>query len=436
MKVKTPIPRAKGIDNSLALINEGFDFLLNQRKELGSDIFETRLLGKKAICIAGEEAAELFYDTEKFKRKDATPKPLKMSLFGDGSLHGLDGEAHRNRKRTFLSMFTPDRVGDLKQMALKHFDAKASQWEKQDQVSVFEDMQEILARAGCEWAGIPLEEHEVKQRTDEMIEMIDSFGGSLSRFRDGKKARDSHEEWLEKIIKAVRKGKMNPPPNTAAYIIAHHRETNGKKLDTSTAAVELSNAFRPLLATAYFLTFGAVAMHEHPEAREKLKNDTGQYSHMFAQETRRYYPFVPAMTAYVKKSFTAHGYKFKKNTRVVLDIFGTNRHPDSWDQPDAFIPERFKDWHGSPFSFIPQGGGDHHTGHRCAGEWLTVIVMSSFFEFFAKNLTYDVPEQDLSFSMKRMPTYPKSGFIIENVRKTADYEENLTDLNNGFSAVR
>ena len=43
--------------------------------------------------------------------------------------------------------------------------------------------------------------------------------------------------------------------------------------------------------------------------------------------------------------------------------------------PDVFSPDRFADWEGSPFGFIPQGGGDYLMGHRCAGEWVTVEVM-------------------------------------------------------------
>ncbi|MDG5473637.1 cytochrome P450 [Jeotgalibacillus sp. ET6] len=436
MKVKTPIPRAKGIDNSLSLIKEGFHFLPNQRKEVESDIFKTRILGQKAICIAGEEAAEVFYNNDLFKRKGAMPKPLKLSLFGEGSLHGLDGEPHKNRKRMFLSMFTPERVEDLKDLALQHLNAKSTQWQSQDEVIVFDQMQEILTRAGCEWAGVPLAEGEVQQRTEEIVAMVDSFGGSLSRYRDGKKARESHEEWLQKIIKSVRKGKYAPPENTAVYIIAHHRDDKGKQFDLHTAAVELSNAFRPLIATAYFLVFGAVAMHEHSETRAKLAADKDRYSHMFSQEVRRYYPFVPAMAAKVKKDFTWHDFTFKKDTLVILDIFGTNRHPDSWEQADSFLPERFKNWQGSPFAFIPQGGGDHHIGHRCAGEWLTVYVMRAFFTYFARNLTYDVPEQDLSYSMERMPTFPKSGFVITNVKKTADSDELLHSMHKRHTAIQ
>lgn len=97
----------KGFDNTLALIKEGFHFLPGQRRELESDIFETRLMGQKVICMGGKEAAEMFYNNNLFKRKDALPTPIKKSLLGEGGVHGLDDEAHKQRKRMFLSMMTP-----------------------------------------------------------------------------------------------------------------------------------------------------------------------------------------------------------------------------------------------------------------------------------------------------------------------------------------
>lgn len=128
MKVKIPIPRDEGIDNTLDLVKEGFNFLPIRRKALESDIFETRLIGQKAICMAGEEAAEIFYDEEKFKREGAMPKPLKSSLLGEGGVHGLDGEAHKHRKRMLLSMMTPERLEDMKRIIVSEMDKKATQW--------------------------------------------------------------------------------------------------------------------------------------------------------------------------------------------------------------------------------------------------------------------------------------------------------------------
>ncbi len=70
------IPRDEGIDHSLALLKEGYEYILNRRKSLQTNIFETRILGKKAICMGGKEAAQLFYDQTKFQRQDAVLKPL------------------------------------------------------------------------------------------------------------------------------------------------------------------------------------------------------------------------------------------------------------------------------------------------------------------------------------------------------------------------
>ncbi|OHX54568.1 hypothetical protein BB776_05690 [Planococcus salinarum] len=157
----------------------------SRRKELDSDIFETRLLGKKSLCIAGEEAAAVFYDNKYFNAKGAAPKPLKKTLLGEGGIHGRDGEDHHHQKRMFLSMMTPERLEDMKRLAIEELDRKASQWERMDQVLLLDEIEEVLARSVMDWAGLPLKESEVKTRTQELVAMVDSFGGSLTRFKEG-----------------------------------------------------------------------------------------------------------------------------------------------------------------------------------------------------------------------------------------------------------
>lgn len=426
MKVKKPIPKTKEFDSTMHLINEGFNFLPSRRKELESDIFEARLLGKKSLCIAGEEAAAVFYDNKYFKREGAAPKPLKKTLLGEGGLHGRDGEDHHHQKRMFLSMMTPERLEDMKRLAIEELDKKAAQWETMDEVLLLDEIEEVLARSVMNWAGLPLKESEVKQRTQELVAMVDSFGGSLTRFKEGAEARKSHEAWLKGIIRDIRSRVYSPPSHTAAYIVAMQKSPDGKLLDLDVAAVDLNNAYRPIIAAAYLIVFGALAIHEYPEMKPKLQADEKNFSKLFAQEVRRYYPFAPAMAAKANRDFIWHGYHVKEGMLVVLDLFGTNRHPDHWENADEFIPERFENWKGSPFAFVPQGGGDHHAGHRCAGEWMTVMVMQSFFKYLTENITYKVPEQDLSYDMARMPTMPKSRFIISEVQKIRQSPDNIS----------
>ena len=79
-------------------------------------------------------------------------------------------------------------------------------------------------------------------------------------------------------------------------------------------------------------------------------------------------------------------------------------------------PERFATWDGDPYSFVPQGGGDHGVTHRCAGEWLTLSVMERAVRLLTTAMTYDVPLQDLGVDLSRMPAAPRSGLRISQVR--------------------
>lgn len=101
----------------------------------------------------------------------------------------------------------------------------------------------------------------------------------------------------------------------------------------------------------------------------------------------------------------------------MLDLYGTNHDPEIWDNPDEFSPDRFAEWEGSPFSFIPQGGGDYFMGHRCAGEWVTIEVMKVSLDYLANRMNYEVPDQDLSFSMVSIPSIPHSKVVIKNVKR-------------------
>jgi fatty-acid peroxygenase len=67
-----PIPRAKAPDATLPMMfGSGYEYIRNQARALGTDLFRTRALLRSAVCLTGEEGAKLFYDTELFMRKGA-----------------------------------------------------------------------------------------------------------------------------------------------------------------------------------------------------------------------------------------------------------------------------------------------------------------------------------------------------------------------------
>src|SRR3546814_4573317 len=97
------IPRDNRPDATLALLNDPYRFISKQCRAYGSDLFETRLMLRKTICMTGPEAARLFYDQSRFTRHGAMIGRIQKTLLGKGGVQGLDNEAHRHRKKMFRS---------------------------------------------------------------------------------------------------------------------------------------------------------------------------------------------------------------------------------------------------------------------------------------------------------------------------------------------
>lgn len=417
MLIKNYIAQDKSIDNTHALLQEGYLFIKNRVDKYQSDMFETRLLGEKVICMTGKQAAELFYDQERFQRSGAAPKRIQKTLFGENAVQTMDGQTHIHRKNLFMSLMTPLHQEKLAELVMEKLEAAIGKWQVSKEIVLFDEAKEILCQVVCQWAGVPLHESEIKNRAEDFSSMVDALGAIGPRYWKGKMTRHRTEKWIEGIIEDVRSGRLEAEEGSALYAIAFHKELDGSQMGTQMAAIELINILRPIVAISTFVTFAALALYEHPECKEKLRSGDSNYLEMFVQEVRRYYPFGPFIGARVRKDFILNEYEFKKGMLVILDMYGTNHDPRIWEKPNEFNPGRFKGWKGSLFDFIPQGGGDPSKTHRCPGEGITIEIMKGSLDFLVNKIEFEVPEQDLSYSLARIPTLPKSRFIISNVKR-------------------
>ncbi|HEX8503953.1 MAG TPA: cytochrome P450 [Hymenobacter sp.] len=416
------IPQAPGFDSTLAVLREGFPFIWNRCQQLESDIFQTRFMLQKAICLHGPEAAALFYDASRFMRTGAVPRRIQTTLMGKDAIHTLDDGPHQRRKCLFMDQMTAPNVTLLLDILAEEWEAAAREWERMDEVVLFPAAQDVLCRAICAWVGVPLRRDEVRKRARDFGRMIDAFGGVGPRHQRGKRARDRAEAWVRGFVKDVRKGRAEVEPGSPAEAFIWFEDEDGELLSAQMAAEEIINLLRPTVAISFYIAFAAKALAEYPRYRQLLQQDDN-YAHLFAQEVRRATPFAPFLGARVQKKFTWKGYEFPKGTLTLIDIYGTNHDPRVWQEPDTFWPERFENREPTPFDMLPQGGGDYRSGHRCPGEWITLSVLKQAVNFLARCLRYQVPPQDLSFDLTRMPTLPRSGFIMQNVRLLAPQRE-------------
>ncbi|WP_210189754.1 hypothetical protein [Ensifer aridi] len=266
----TAIPRDTAFDSTLALLRDGYEFISRRCDRFGTDIFATRIMLRRAVCLRGAAAAEMFYGSECFTRQGAMPWTTLRLLQGKRSVQQLEGPAHRRRKAMFPSLLREqEKLESMRRLFTQEWLRALESWKARDEIVLFDEAQLVLTRAACAWAGIPTELHDPEKLCREFSAMIENAG-------------------------------------------------------------------------------------DH--------------------DARRFHA------------------------------------------PDRFDPERQISWTTQGFDFIPQGGGEAELTHRCPGEAFTVELTKQAIRLLTQGMSYEVPEQDLTLDLSRIPARPKSGFVMRDVR--------------------
>ncbi|GAA3962918.1 fatty-acid peroxygenase [Streptomyces marokkonensis] len=403
------------MDRTLPLLTEGYAWLPNRMRDSADAVLRTRLLGRPALAVRGPEAVRFFYDEGHVHRHGATPAPVLDTLFGQGAVHTLDGDAHRVRKELFLPLLDPDRVTGLTEHVTAAWDEAVRSWSELSRVVLFDAVGVVLTRGVCRWAGLPRQAVDAEPLARDLIAMVDGFATPGPRHLRARRARARQQARMARLIEDVRRGKVSAPADSVLDRVCRHHDDPGEPLDAGTAAVELLNVLRPTVAVSWFVAFAAHALHRWPAHRERLRAGDGAFATAFAHEVRRFYPFAPFLGGRTVTELTWHGESVPAGGILLLDVYGQNHDEKLWGDPYAFRPQRFLERPADPDELIPQGGGDPATGHRCPGERITVGLLDSLAVRLAR-LEYTVPEQDLRIPLRRIPTRPRSGFAVTGVR--------------------
>lgn len=410
-------------DDSVSILTRGYDFGAHiwRRAQKGARAVPMRLLGRDALLVRGAEGVSLFYDENRVKRHGAMPALVQETLFGRGSVHSLDGADHRHRKATFLDVaYEDEQVERLSPHLQREWQVERDAWaDGSSDRSAYEAAVGALGRAIMRWAGLPGTAAAKTRWAARLAQIVDGFGVPYSpEFVLAALNRAWSDRHSERLIEAVRAGEIAADEGTALHEWAWHRDRDGALLPARVAGIELQNSMRPMIAVARFVAFAAKQLHEHPQWRERIATETaergtlvgGPLATAFAQEVRRTSPFVPMLPGWATADIELDGERLPAGGRLVLDILGTNTDARSWRHPESFDPERFvgvEDYEALTV-FIPHGGADVATGHRCPGEKLAIAGLAAGIAAMS-DPRVSIDHSGLEVNRRRLPTKPRSG---------------------------
>ncbi|XP_077230608.1 flavonoid 3'-monooxygenase-like [Tasmannia lanceolata] len=147
--------------------------------------------------------------------------------------------------------------------------------------------------------------------------------------------------------------------------------------------------------------------HVMKKAREELDRVIGQerwvqeddypqlpYIEAIIKETLRLHPLSPLLAPHFAiEDCNVAGYDIPKGTTVLINTWSIGRHPDYWDEPYEFKPERFLQGKeipmlGQDFSLLPFGSGRR----RCPGYNLGLKIVRTTVSNLLHGFNWKFPE--------------------------------------------
>jgi cytochrome P450 len=113
------------------------------------------------------------------------------------------------------------------------------------------------------------------------------------------------------------------------------------------------------------------------------------YTRAVFEEAMRLYPPAWVITRRALADDEVHGLPLPRGTLVVLSPYVTQRHPDFWEEPDTFRPDRFLDLGAEDrhrYTYFPFGGGPH----LCIGNHFALVEATLMIATIARRYRLEV----------------------------------------------
>lgn len=250
----------------------------------------------------------------------------------------------------------------------------------------------------------------------------------LPHLRRAGEARKTIERVVTRIIEERRRAD-DPAHNDVLAMLL-----NAKDADTgaSMADAQLRDEVRTIFLAGHETTSNALTwtwylLARNPDAATKLRaeldhvlggrlpttDDIPQlpYTKMVVEESMRLLPPVWALSREAIADDEIDGYRIPAGSTVVLSQFITHRHPDFWEEPEAFDPERFSPDRANErhrFAYFPFGGGPR----ICIGSSFAMLEAQLILATIAQHYELElVPEHPVELE-PLITLRPKHGMMM------------------------
>jgi len=419
---------------------------LHRAHEQFGDVFTVRLLGiGPLVMVAAPDAIKtIFTGSSDVLLAGEGNSPL-APFVGKNSLLILDREPHLRQRRLLLPPFHGERMQAYGRVMRELADEALDRWPVGTPFSVQPSMQSITLEVILRTV-FGLEEGARKRRLATTLTTLlnamltpgmmffglvhfDAF--RLAPFLPVSKMKaDMDAQIYEEIAHARRDPKLAERTDVLAMML-NARDEDGRAMSD----VELRDELVTLLVAGHETTATALSwtierIATHPEVLAKIEDELAkvvgdgplepehlaklEYLDAVVKESLRTRAILPIVVRRLDAPFTIDGLEIPKGVRLAPCIWLAHHRPESFPDPQRFLPERFLGKKVDPYAWFPFGGGVR----RCIGMAFALYEMKTVLATMLLRVRYRLKEaRALEIVRRSLTLAPERGTEIVVVEK-------------------
>ncbi len=400
-----PTPSAEdGLRALKALLAERHPLAALQsfNRDLG-EIFRVNLPGFKPVVMVGPDAARfvLVQGREGLRWRNETDPVTR--LLGHGVLV-TDGDEHDRLRRLMTPALHKKMLDGYVEAIHQRTRQVADTWQPGNVYDMLVEMRKVALLA-------LLDTLYLVDFTPDLQPLWQSILGSIGYISPGiwmlwpgvprpqyRQALAQMDEYLFRIIRARRAGLApeSAPTDLLGLLIQAGLDDSLVRDQLLTMLIAGHDTSTALLAWTLYL-LGA-----HPEAMQRARNEVDtvsggekiepthlprlEYLENVMREALRLYPPIHLGSRVAAADLDYKGMTIPAGERVIYSIYLTQRHPDYWENPDVFDPDRHQDGtRDQSYTWLAFGGGPRNCIGAAYGQVEVKVILAHLLQIF--NLT-------------------------------------------------
>lgn len=387
------VKRWGAIGGTLAFKRDQLGFLADGIAGYGP-IFSFRPLGLPFVLINHPDyVRHVLVDSTALYDKDATIYKVVRPVLRNGLIANADMELWRRQRRMMAPHFTPQAVTAFARNMTVETERMLERWKERTaggaghEFDVTDEFGQLALRI-VNRSLFSADVSEDAQSFADAFAVANTILGAFFRFpfppltvptpahRRLRRAIDEMDQFVAGFIKERLRDGADQADLLTLFLNTVDEE-DGKGMDLDQLRHEVLN----ICIGAYETTTNAMSwtfylLARHPEAEEKLHAEVDEvlagrvpdfddlaklpYTRMVVEETLRIYSPAYQTMRRAREDDDIGGYRMPAGTNILINSYFLHRHPEFWDNPERFDPDRFRPEQVAQrprHAYIPFGSG-------------------------------------------------------------------------------